>query len=88
MGLCSSRWQVAIGPMIFLNLTISPRVAFRRPLHSAIDWKKAEAKTLEAPWKPKIKSSTDASNFDEFDDDARAGPAQIHKNPCAPPRAT
>ena len=31
-----------------------------------VDWKKAEARKLEAPWKPKIKSATDASNFDEF----------------------
>ena len=36
-----------------------------------VDWKKAEARKLEAPWKPKIKSATDASNFDEFDDDAK-----------------
>ena len=47
-----------------------PRVKTHKWL-AQIDWKKAEARKLEAPWKPKIKSATDASNFDEFDDDAK-----------------
>ena len=35
-----------------------------------LDWKAQEAKTLPAPHVPAIKSNTDDSNFDEFEDEA------------------
>ena len=35
-----------------------------------IDWNKLVRKELKAPYVPKIKSSTDTSNFDDYDDDS------------------
>jgi cGMP-dependent protein kinase len=35
-----------------------------------LDWKKLEAKQMTAPHVPKIKSNTDDSNFDDFEDEA------------------
>ena len=35
-----------------------------------LDWKELESKNMPAPWVPPIKSATDDSNFDEFEDEA------------------
>ena len=46
------------------------------PWMKAVDFKSLDAKKLNAPFVPTIKSPTDDSNFDEFDDEGKIRWAQ------------
>lgn len=49
-----------------------PQAAKTHPWLSSVDFKALEAKKLPAPFVPEIKSKTDDSHFDHFNDDGKA----------------
>ena len=47
------------------------------PWFSGFDFKKLDEKKLPAPYVPKIKSATDDSNFDHYDDEGKKNYPQV-----------
>jgi len=83
---CRVPWPASLSPMArdFIDrlLTVDParrlgalkngpKDVKAHPWFAGLEWKKLEDKQLPAPYVPKIKSATDDSNFDHYDDEGK-----------------